>query len=285
MQELSNHVYLETSYAGVTLGAINWPHGMILIDAPFRVEDTRAWRSGLVNLNGGIDRTLINLDAHFDRTLGVRAMECTVLGHEKMSDVFHNRPVTFKTQGTETGADWELHNGLGSIRWAPPEITFSDRLIIHWDESPLILESHPGSAVGAIWAKLPSEKIVFLGDAVIANQPPFLAGGDLSAWTHSLKQLLTPEYQDFLLVSGRGGLVTLQHVHDQIHFLHRVDEAIGGLAKKSATPEDAASLAPNLLKNFAVPAGRETQYEQRLRYGLYHLFLRRFRPSAADPEV
>lgn len=285
MQELSSHVYIETSYAGVTLGAINWLHGLVLIDSPFRVEDTRSWRSALVNLGGGIDRMLINLDAHFDRTLGVRAMECTVLGHEKMSDVFHNRPVTFKAQGTETGAEWELHNGLGSIRWAPPEITFSDRLVIHWDDSPLILESHSGSSVGAIWAKMPSEKIVFLGDAVIADQPPFLAGADIHSWIHSLNQLITPEYQDFLLVSGRGGLVAQQQVRDQIHFLHRVDESISGLAKKSATPEDAASLAPTLLKQFVIPAGRETQYEQRLRYGLYHLFLRRFRPSAADPEV
>ena len=32
MQELSNHVYIETGYAGVTLGAINWPHGLILIE-------------------------------------------------------------------------------------------------------------------------------------------------------------------------------------------------------------------------------------------------------------
>jgi hypothetical protein len=285
MQELSSHIYIETSYAGVTLTAINWLHGMILIDAPFRVEDTRLWRSAIAGLGSGSDRMLINLDAHFDRTLGVRAMECTVLGHEKMSDVFHNRPVTFKAQGTETGAEWELHNGLGSIRWAPPEITFSDRLVINWDDSPLILESHPGSAVGAVWAKMPAEKIVFLGDAVIANQPPFLAGGDLPSWIHSLNLLFTPEYQDYLLVSGRGGLVAQQQVRTQIEFLHRVEEAIGGLSKKSATPEDAAGLAPALLKHFTVPAGRETQFEQRLRYGLYHLFLRRLRPSAADPEA
>ena len=73
MQELAPHVYIETGYAGVTLGAINWAHGLILIDAPFRAEDTRSWRSNLLNLGGGVDRLLVNLDAHFDRTLGARA--------------------------------------------------------------------------------------------------------------------------------------------------------------------------------------------------------------------
>ena len=31
MQEISDHIFIETAYAGVTLGAINWPHGLILI--------------------------------------------------------------------------------------------------------------------------------------------------------------------------------------------------------------------------------------------------------------
>ena len=92
MQELANHVFIETGYAGVTLAAINWSHGLILIDSPFRPEDTRSWRSALLNLGGGVDRLLVTLDVHFDRTLGTRSMDCTVVGHEKMASVFRNRP-------------------------------------------------------------------------------------------------------------------------------------------------------------------------------------------------
>lgn len=136
MQEIAPHIFIETGFPGVTLGAINWAHGLVLIDAPFRIEDTRSWRSTLLNLGGGVDRLLVNLDAHFDRTLGTRAMECSVAGHEKLAQVFRNRPISFKTQGTETGAEWEQYNGLGSIRWAPPEITFTQQLDIFWEESP-----------------------------------------------------------------------------------------------------------------------------------------------------
>jgi hypothetical protein len=63
-------------------GQITCPHGLVLIDSPFRPEDARSWRSTLLNLSGGVDRLLVNLDSHLDRTLGVRAMECTVVGHE-----------------------------------------------------------------------------------------------------------------------------------------------------------------------------------------------------------
>jgi hypothetical protein len=66
MQEITPQVYIETGYAGVTLGAINWPHGLILIDSPFRADDARSWRSSLLNMGGGVERMIINLDAQWN---------------------------------------------------------------------------------------------------------------------------------------------------------------------------------------------------------------------------
>jgi glyoxylase-like metal-dependent hydrolase (beta-lactamase superfamily II) len=284
MQELSSHVYIETGYAGVTLGAINWPHGLVLIDSPFRAEDVRSWRSALLNLGGGVDRVMVNLDAHLDRTLGARAMDCTIVAHEQMADVLRNRPVSFKAQGSDTGAEWELQNGLGSIRWAVPEITFSDRLYIHWDDSPLLLEHHPGPSTGAIWAILPKEKIAFIGDAILPNQPPFLAFADVGLWINGLELLLAPEYRDFLLVSGRGGLVAQQQIRDQIDFLGEVKSGIHKLAERAASPDEATTLAPLLVKRFLSGNSLEAQYEQRLKYGLKQYYIRHFRPNSEPLE-
>jgi glyoxylase-like metal-dependent hydrolase (beta-lactamase superfamily II) len=282
MQELAHHVYIETGYAGVTLGAINWPHGLILIDAPFRQEDARSWRSALLNLGGGVDRLLVNLDAHFDRTLGVRAMECTVVGHEKMAEVFRNRPITFKTQGTETGAEWETYNGLGSIRWVPPEITFTERLQIHWDGAPLSLESHPGPATGAIWAVLHDQRIAFVGDALVLDQPPFLASADLPTWINTLKPLLTPAYQDYLLISGRGGPVAHQQVRRQIAYLEKAHQLLDDLASQKAPATETEGLVKALLGEFDVPPQREIQFRQRLQHGLYHYYIRHYQPTEEE---
>jgi glyoxylase-like metal-dependent hydrolase (beta-lactamase superfamily II) len=282
MQELANHVYIDTSYPGVTLGAINWSHGLILVDAPFRPEDARSWRSSLLNLGGGVDRLLINLDAHFDRTLGVRGMECTVVGHEKMAEIFRNRPVTFKTQGTETGAEWELHNGLGSIRWVPPEITFTERLLIHWDGSPLSLESHPGPATGAIWAVMPDQRIAFVGDALVPDQPPYLASADLPSWINTLSPLLSPAYQDYLLISGRGGPVAHQQVRRQIVYLEKVHNLVSALAQQKAPPEETASLVPGLMKDFEITPQNEMQFRQRLQHGLFNYYIRHYQPNVAE---
>ena len=282
MQEIAPHVNIETGYAGVTLAAINWPHGLILIDSPFRPDDTRLWRSSLLNLGGGVDRMMINLDGHYDRTLGARAMDCTVLGHEQMAQAFRNRPVTFKVQSAETGAEWELYNGMGSIRWAPPEITFTQQLHIHWDSSPLVLEYHPGPSIGAIWAILPEQQIVFLGDAVAPDQPPFLAGADVPAWIETLQELNSVSYQNYTLVGGRGGLLAQSQVHWQINYLKKVDQLLHPLVERKAAPEETEKLIPALLKGLPIPGEREIQYHQRLRHGLYQYYVRHYAPAEAE---
>ncbi len=273
MQEISPDVHIETGYDGVTLGAVSCPHGLVMIDAPFRAEDARSWRAALLNLGGGVERLLINLDAHLDRTLGARAMDCTVVASEVVAKVFHDRPLTFKAQPAETGAAWEETNGLGSIRWSPPEITFTEKMAIHWDESPLLLEQHVGPSAGATWVVLPVKKVVFVGDALTINEPPFLAAADIPAWLEGLQTLLSPAYQEYLIVAGRGGLAAVKDVHTQIQFLQQVNSLLEGLAKRHAPVEAAEALAPTLLKQFPGEA-HAMLWQQRLKYGLGQYYQR-----------
>jgi glyoxylase-like metal-dependent hydrolase (beta-lactamase superfamily II) len=192
---------------------------------------------------------------------------------------FQNRPNTFKAQGEETGANWESIPGLGSVRWAPPEISFVHTLTLHWGGGPVLLESHPGPASGAIWVILPEEKIVFVGDAVLKGQPPFLAHADLPAWLEALQRLQSADFKGYTIVSGRSGIVTPQTVRVQADLLEKIQEKIETLsAKRSVTPAHTDKLAETLLKEFKAPAARQKQYLQRLRFGLRN-YLARHYPS------
>ena len=276
MDAIAKNVYIEDRYVGVTLGVITQPRGLIQIDAPPSPEDGRTWRASLMGMGSGPERVLINLDAHPDRTLGVRAMDCTVIAHEKTAQAFRNRPNTFKAQGDETGANWEAIPGLGSVRWAPPEISFVEKMTLHWGDSPILLENRPGPASGAIWVILPDEKVVFVGDAVTKSQPPFLAYANLPEWIETLKLLQEPGYKGLTIVSGRGGVVTLQMVRNQTDVLKRIHDKVEKLgSKKSATPP-IDKLADQILKDFKVPSARQKQYLHRLRYGLNHYFARHY---------
>ena len=281
MQEIAPQVYLEREYPGVTLGIINWSRGVILIDAPFRPDDIRLWRASMQYLGGSIDRILISLDDHYDRTLGSRQIECTVIGHETLTQLLKDRPVNIKPQGIETGSEWELHNALGNIRWSSPEITFNKHLEVHWDDNTLLLDAHPGPSQAAIWVTLPTEKVIFVGDLVMPGVVPFLANSDLPQWMETLGLLLKPEYHQYLLVSGRNGVINNNDIKAQIKLLGKINKQVEKLTNQPLRNEDIQKAANHILKDAGVPKATEIHQLQRARYGLTQ-YLRR--TAGAQPE-
>jgi glyoxylase-like metal-dependent hydrolase (beta-lactamase superfamily II) len=277
MKEIDQGIYYENSYPGVTLGALVLPHGTILVDAPLRAEDARAWRATLLTLGGNSNRLLVNLDAHPDRTLGARAMDCTVVAHLRTAQVFRGRPSIFKGQNAESGSEWESQNESVGTRWAIPDITFTHQITLHWGPPDVLLEHHPGPALGSIWVVIPEAHVVFIGDAVLPNQPPFLTNGDIPSWIETLS-LLTSSYRDYTIISGRGGPVTVQAVRAQQQNLKATLKGLERLAKRNAPPEATENLIPNLLSSFSIPKKLEEQYYQRFRHGLFQYYARRYRP-------
>ena len=284
MQQIKPGIYFEDGYLGVTLGALVFSHGTIMIDAPLRPEDARAWRSALLNLRGGSSRLLVSLDAHLDRTLGTRAMECTVISQQKTAQVFRNRPVIFKGQSAEGGADWETYDDAIGTRWASPDITFSEQMTLHWGGPEVILEHHPGPAIGSIWGIIPTAGVLFVGDAVTPNHPPFLSQADLPAWIETLDQLVTT-YKDYTIVSGRDGLVGLDAARAQQRYLKTIHKGLERLAKRNASPEATENLVASLLSEGSFPAKFSDQYTQRLRSGLLQYYTRHYRQETPLDQI
>lgn len=288
MQQIERGMYYEDNYLGVTLGGLVYAHGSILIDAPLRSEDARSWRTTLLNQRGGVHRLLILLDAHPDRTLGARTMDCTVLSHQRAAQILRNRPAIFKGQNTETGAVWEVYGDAIGMRWANPDITFTDRMSLHWGGSEVILEYHPGPSQGAIWVIIPDEKVVFVGDAVVLNQPPFLANADIDEWLQTL-QVLEQDYSDYVVVSGRGGPASIEDVQQQIHYLEHMRQALDQLAEENEPPEMTEGLVarfmPALRAGTSYPPEWKDRYVQRLRHGLFQYYSRRYHSLPSTDEL
>ncbi|MDD2696506.1 MAG: MBL fold metallo-hydrolase, partial [Anaerolineales bacterium] len=276
MKQIKNGIYYEDGYLGVTLGALVFAHGTIHIDAPLKAEEARAWRSALLNQRGGVNRLLVTLDSHIDRTLGARAMDCAILAHQKSAQAFRNRPIVFKGETIETGADWESYIDSIGTRWAAPDITFTRRMTLHWGGPQVIIEHHPGPTPGASWVIIPEEKVVFVGDAVLANKPPFLANADLETWLETLEVLLA-SYSDYVIVSGRGGPVPVAAVRTQQRILKNLFKGLDRIAKRNASPESTEKLIPGVLDGMTIPKDKNEIYAKRMRYGLYQYYLRHFR--------
>lgn len=285
MRQIQRGIYFEDSYLGVTLGGLVFAHGTIMIDAPLRIEDARSWRSMLLNQRGGSNRLLVNLDSHPDRTLGARSLECAVVTHQKAANVFRTRSSIFKGQSMEMGAVWEDYDDAIGLRWANPDITFSDTMSLHWGGPEIVLEYHPGPSIGAIWAIIPDEKVLFIGDAVVLDQPPFLADAELPAWVETL-EYLEQAYRDFIIIGSRNGLITVEQVQDQKAYLLNAQQLIQEYLDTKEQPEVMEELIPELLKGFNFPNRWREKYQQRLRYGLFQYHSRHFGlPSLVDIPV
>ncbi len=276
MQQIGKGIFYEDQYMGVTLGGLVCPHGTIYIDAPLRIDDARSWRASLMAQRSGNHRLLINLDAHPDRTLGTRALDCIVVAHNKTAQVFRNRPTIFKGQTVESGAAWESYNEAVGIRWAPPDVTFSQSMSLFWGGPDVILEHHVGPTPGTTWVILPTEKIIFVGDTVVVHQPPFMASSDLTDWLNSLT-LLQTQYKDYFVIGGRGGAASPEAIRAMISGLKNTLKGMERLSKRHASPDATDDLLSGLMDDFSVPTNMRDRYILRLRYGLFQNYSRRYR--------
>ncbi|NJD58527.1 MAG: hypothetical protein C3F13_17265 [Anaerolineales bacterium] len=283
MQQIDRGIYLENSYPGVTVGAVLLPLGTILVDAPLRAEDARTWLNVLYNLGAKPNRMLVNLDAHPDRTLGSRSMECTIIAHQKTAQVFRGRPSVFKGQNAESGSIWETYDDVVGTRWALPDITFTHNISIHWGEQEVIIEYHAGPAPGGTWVIVPFAKVVFVGDVVLLNQPPFLTNADIPAWIETL-DLLTSSYKDYSIISGRGGVINQEDVKAQQRHLKNILKGLDRMVKRNAATTEVERLIPSLLSDLTFPDDLYDQYYQRYRHGLFQYYARRYHPSESSGE-
>ena len=276
MKNIAPNIYYEDSYAGVILGAVTRPRGTLLIDAPLRGEDARAWKSALLTQSPGTYRLLVILDIHTDRTLGSRAIDYPIIAHQKTADGFDNRTAIFKGQNAETGSEWEYYPEVNGTRWERPSIMFENTLVLHWGGTEIRIEHHPGPTPGATWVHIPEEKILFVGDAVVKNQPPFLSQADLSSWFETLNLLTSRKFSDYTIISGRSGPVTIDEVREFRSFLKSLRGRLDTLAKREGAPEETEKFIPALLEKLSFSPEMEEFYTNRLKYGLHQYYLQNY---------
>ncbi|MBL7162419.1 MAG: MBL fold metallo-hydrolase [Anaerolineales bacterium] len=274
MQTIAENIYYDDSYTGVTVGAMTFPYGTLLIDSPLRSEDARTWKASLLTQSRGTHRLSVILDIHADRTLGSRAIEFPIVAHNQTAEAFQERTTVFKGYHSEMGAAWEHYPEVSGTRWGRPNITFSEHLSLHWGGPEIRFEHHPGPTPGAIWVHIPDEKILFVGDAVTPNQPPFLARADLETWHETLNLLASRQFIDYTIISGRGGSITIDTIREQRTLLKSIGGRLKTISRRKGKPDETLKIIPVLLKKISYPSKMETFYTQRLQYGLLQYYAR-----------
>lgn len=282
MDQISEHVYIEDEFPGVVLGALNLPHGSVMVDAPLKRSDITAWRGRLANLGGGVEKLLVLLDTQMDRSYGAHAMGANILCHHNAERVVQMRASASHSQDTKTGAVWEMQNMAIETHTLIPDFTYSDKTSIYWNNDPLLITHHPGSHLAGSWLLYEPEKIVFVGDSVVSAQPPFLGWSDLDIWLDDLSLLQSDAFADYQIISGRSGIVDQEVVNRMIDFILAVKNEIQSLHYQKKQDEAFQSAVDRLLNQCGYDPIFREHHRQRLHWGLSQYLLRH--PSSDNIE-
>ncbi|MCJ7716443.1 MAG: MBL fold metallo-hydrolase [Anaerolineales bacterium] len=284
MHEIKPGIFYEDTYPGPTIGAILLPRGMIFIDAPLRPEDGHRWKTTLLNRSQGtIHKIVVCLDDHPDRTIGAKNLDCPVLTHKDSATSLSEPTTTYRGHVPESGALWERYPETSGMQWMIPDITFSEKMQFHWSDDAIILEHHPGPRPGSSWVIIPSEKVVFVGDAVVLKSPPFLDKAHLPTWIETLDYLLRAKFRDYTIISGRGGPVTLDDIRELKKTFRKIHRRIDKLASRRASAEDIRGQAEKFMDEFTFQKRDKEFFLQRLQHGLSQYYLRNYFPQIDDP--
>lgn len=274
MEEIASNVYIETEYPRVVLGIFKLDHGMVIVDSPFRLQDAQSWTAKLGHLGMGMNNLHLLLDAHIDRTLMTQVMETDVIIHEDACEIIRTRSASSRSQELELGPDWTHTELPAGTRFFVPRMTFSDEVLIHWDENPLVISHRAGSHLAGAWLIHEAQKVVFVGDSVVIDQPPFLAKSDLNRWIEDLNWLSSPRFEDYQIVSSRSGLIQPESVGEMSELLNHIKEQLDELTKQDYHMAGIAELSSQLLNKIDYDPKDQDRYYHRLTRGL-ELYLKR----------
>jgi glyoxylase-like metal-dependent hydrolase (beta-lactamase superfamily II) len=270
MRELAKGVFLQEDYPGVRLGAVVADGSALLIDSPLRIEDGREWLAEVGSR--GRPRFMVLLDDHPDRVYGARGFDLPLLAQTRAREAIAAWPDPQRSTAQLLGAEADRLKRVSGLSRAIPHIGFERELELRLGSQTIEIRHRPGPRPGSAWVVLPWARVVFVGDTVWAQEPPYLGEAQLDAWLTSLAELRGSAFSRFKIVSSRDGLVRREAIVAMAAFLRKVAHRMERLQDREEDEEAAGRLAPQLVKGFRIPVARREQAMLRLRSGLERLF-------------
>ena len=278
MQKLAPKVFLENKYIGVNLGLVVTSEGLLLVDSPLHPEEVEEWWK--VVSERGRPKFLILLDSHPDRVLGSRTLKLPAIAQDQTLKTIREWADTFKGNAHPIGAEADLLKRITGVNNAIPEITFSERMVIHMGGKEIIFLHRPGPRPGSMWMVIPDLSVVFVGDTVTIDEPPYVGVSDIEAWLNSLDELRGSDMKSYTLISSCGGRINRKDINHMARFLRKVQSRVEKLNDEKSRNEEMERLAIDLMGDFSIRTMREDLILKRLKTGLLDQSLLHFPDGA-----
>ncbi|HSV89109.1 MAG TPA: MBL fold metallo-hydrolase [Bacteroidales bacterium] len=233
--EVAPGIYRLFVEPGVATVLFFGPDGALLIDAAYQ-QTTPQLKAAIEQLTNLPVEYLINTHHHADHT-GGNAMfgaKATIIAHRFVKDFVSNVQV----QGTRQIA------ALPREAW--PDITFTDRLHLDFNEQILEIIHLPGGHTsGDAIIYFPASKVLVLGDLLFADNFPFVDvanGGNPLRFLEHLKWISANYPDDVIIIGGHGPIYNMEQFRSYIANLEKSMNAVSNAKKLGLTLEQAKSI-------------------------------------------
>jgi hypothetical protein len=268
MQEIAPNVFMTTNSLGLITGIIHPEEGLVLIDSPTRLDDIESIGSKSSGNATPSPRFLVILDTNYDRLLSAKGMDFIHIGHANSLSPTKLKSGVAKASEDQTSPGDTPDTPNSSMRQFSPEIVFQTDLSIFLGTMEIRLEHHAGVNNTGVWVELPQQKVIFVGDAVMGDEPPFLAYFDADAWLEDLGLLTSERFQGYQIISSRCGIITQEQIDAMRESLTFIRDTLDPLLESKASLDELLQVIPQIIEHYKVPPLLHDLYFNRLRWGL-----------------
>jgi cyclase len=270
MHEVAPNVFVETEYHGANVGFVITGEGVILIDTPLLPKDARALRSEIEKRTNQEVTYIINTDHHRGHILGNQYFPgATVIAHEfawknmkSYGDSFRTRLLNlYRNRIPEAVEEWRRH-----LEIVLPEITFTARTILYKGNTEIHLIPVGGHTPATTVVYFPNEKLLFAGDLVVTDRPPFLSQGDTKEWLQALTYLRQLNYD--VLIPGHGELSGKEATEKMSEFLRMVRRKVRSAYRAGLPKADTARSLRHLMHYWPIPSFEKPKADRRFKSSL-----------------
>jgi glyoxylase-like metal-dependent hydrolase (beta-lactamase superfamily II) len=270
MRKITSDVYIENKVLAVHLGLIRINGKTMLIDCPIRLEDGRAWLHEALEYGEAVYTIL--LDHHPDRVVGARDLQMPLVGHSSTSQIMATKSDSFKGSAHPIGAETDRLKRVTGISRSIPNLTFSDTMTIRLGKGEVEVWHRPGPMEGSIWVVFHKQEVIFIGDAVTVDEPPFIGEANIPAWLETLDDMRSAKLRSYRLISSRDGEIDREQINSMARLLRKVQLRIERLENVDEPGAVFDKIAAELLNDFSLSGTRRDRANLRLRVGVEDLF-------------
>lgn len=270
IREIAPNVFVQTEFHGANVGFIVTGEGIVLIDTPMLPDDARRWNEIIRDQTDQPILYIINTDHHRGHIIGNQYFPtATVVAHEfawknmrSYGDSFRTRLFNlYRNRIPEAVEEWKGH-----LRIIEPEITFTDRTILYKGDKEIHMVPIGGHTKATTVIYLPEGKLLFAGDAVVTDRPPFLSQGDTKKWLEALTYLRKLKYD--VLIPGHGELTGKEATEQMSEFLRMVRRRVRSAYQAGLSKGDTARSLKHLIHFWPIPPFEKPKADRRFKSSL-----------------